>query len=201
MQKDLPLSGLRVVDLAAGAPGAIGRGLAELGADVVRVEARGGGSDRLEGVALGGVGLAFAAANPGKRGVMLNLDQADDRRVFDVLAAHADLLIETTAPHSAPARALDVAGLRARHPALVVLSVNDFGEGDYAGWQATDAVLHALSGEVSRSGARDRAPFLPPGELAIQCAAAHGVYVALIGLLHRLQTGDGDRLELSLLDR
>jgi crotonobetainyl-CoA:carnitine CoA-transferase CaiB-like acyl-CoA transferase len=194
-----PLQGLRVVDLAPGALGAIGRTLAELGADVVRIESP-DGADRTRGPAIAGVGLTFAAANLGKRSVRLDLADAADRRTFEALVAHADILIEATRPGSAEAVALDAGALRARYPALVILSVSDFGAGAYAGWQATDLVLHALSGELSRSGVPGRAPLPPPGELAVQCAAAQGVYVVLLAYLHRLQTGGGDRLDLSLLD-
>lgn len=196
----LPLAGLRVLDLASGALGAIGRVLAELGADVVRVEPRGGARDRLDGPSIAGVGLTFAAANLGKTGVALDLEDDADRVMFEALAAQADLLIETNAQGSPEAKALDARGLRGRHPALIVLSVKDFGEGAFARWGATDAVLHALSGELSRSGAPGKPPLLPPGELAVQCAAAQAVYVVLTAYLHRLQTGLGDHLDFSLLD-
>src|SRR5579862_1305507 len=87
---DAPLRGVRVLDLAEGVLGAVGRTLAELGADVVRVEAPGGGDDRREGPSVGGVSLAFAAANLGKRAIALDLSQAEDRGRLEALAGHAD---------------------------------------------------------------------------------------------------------------
>jgi len=195
-----PLAGVRVLDLAPGPLGAVGRLLLELGADVVRVEPPGGGVDRTAGVTAGGVALGFAAANLGKRAVALDLTAADDRRTLDSLAASADILIEATRPGDAEAAALNVVALRKAHPGLVILSLREFGEGSLAEWRGSDLVLHALSGELSRSGNVGREPLPPPGELALQCAAAHGAYAVLLGYLQRLQTGEGDHLELSLLE-
>jgi crotonobetainyl-CoA:carnitine CoA-transferase CaiB-like acyl-CoA transferase len=200
LKHDPPLAGVRVLDLARGALGAIGRTLAELGCEVVRVEPRGGGSDRDRGPTVAGVGLEFAAANLGKLAVGLDLSDVVDRARFDQLAARADVIIESAAPNSNDGRLLDAAGLRRRHSQLIILSLPDFGAGAHADWVATDAVLHALSGQLSRSGVPGREPLLPPGEIAVQCAAAQGVYAILIAYLHRLQTGEGDHLELSLLE-
>jgi len=127
-----PLAGVRVLDLAPGPLGAVGRLLLELGADVVRVEPPGGGVDRTAGVTAGGVALGFAAANLGKRAVALDLTAADDRRTLDSLAASADILIEATRPGDAEAAALNVVALRKAHPGLVILSLREFGEGSLA---------------------------------------------------------------------
>lgn len=199
LQESAPLAGVRVLDLAAGALGAIGRTLAELGAEVVRIEPRGGGADRTRGPCVKGISLAFAAANLGKASLELDLANPADRQAFETLAATADIVIETTAPASPEALALDAAGLAARWPHLVILSASDFGLGPLQTWQGSDAVFHALSGELSRSGAPGRAPLLPPGELGVQCAAAQGVYLTLVAYLNRLLTGQGDHLDFSLL--
>lgn len=195
-----PLEGVRVLDLATGAAGAIGRSLAELGADVVRVEERGGSSDREFGPTVAGVGLAFAAANVGKHGIALDFALEADRSTLEELARTADIVIETTKPGSKAQAQLDAAGLAARNPSLIVLSLPDFGKGPLAGWIASDGVVQALSGELSRSGRPGRPPLLPPGELAIECASAQAVYALLVALVSKRQTGTGDHLDLSLLD-
>ncbi len=195
-----PLSTLRVVDITIGPLGSIGRILAELGADVVRIEPRGGAIDRHQGPMIAGVSLAFAAANVGKRGAALNLGEDEDRAQFEALLAGADILLENTSPGSQAACLLDIARLRRICPTLTVLSISDFGAGDFAHWQASDAVLQALCGELARSGLSGRAPLLPPGELALQCSAAQGAYVVLIAYINRLITGGGDHLDFSLLD-
>ncbi|WP_156680551.1 CaiB/BaiF CoA-transferase family protein [Sphingomonas profundi] len=200
-QPPAPLAGVRVLDLAVGPLAAIGRLLAELGADVVRVEPRDGAADRRQGRIVAGVSLDHLAANRGKRSARLDLADADDRAAFDDLVADADMLIETTAPGSDAAALLDAAGLSARHPALVILSASDFGRTEgFAGWQATDPVLHALSGELSRSGIAGRPPLLPPGDLAYDCAVAQGAYVLLLAFYARLRGGTGDHLDFSVLD-
>ncbi|UVO50951.1 CoA transferase [Sphingomonas sp. SUN019] len=187
---DLPLSGVRIVDCVPGSLGALGRLLGELGADVIRVEPRGGGADRRAGDTLGGVSLSFAAANLGKRAI--GLDLPADAAAFEALVAEADILL---------AAGVDVTGLRERHLALVILSISDFGsDGPWASWTASDAVLHALSGGLSRSGLPGREPLIPPGELTLQTACAQAAWVVLAAFVQRLRTGKGEHIDLSLLE-
>jgi crotonobetainyl-CoA:carnitine CoA-transferase CaiB-like acyl-CoA transferase len=99
------------------------------------------------------------------------------------------------------AQPLDLAALRGERPRLVTMTVSDFGSDTrFARWQATGPVLHALSGELSRSGIRGREPLLPPGDLAYQCAASQGAYVLITSLYHALRTGRGDHIDFSALD-
>lgn len=194
---DLPLAGVRVLDLAHGPLAATARLLGELGAEVIRVEPEGGDPARRAGPMLAGTSLGWAAHNLGKRAVALS--PADPR--FAALVAEADILIETMTPGSDAHFALDPARLSARYPSLVLMSVSNFGQdGPWAGWQATDAVLHALTGGLSRSGLPGRAPLLPPGELVLETAAAQAAYVALAAFIHRLRTGEGAHVDLSLLE-
>lgn len=195
-----PLTGVRAIDLATGPAAAIGRYLVELGADVVRIDTPSSLAEKASGPTFGGVGLAFAAANIGKLGLTLDLADPAQHAQLATLAGHADILIETTVPGSDEAALLDIAALCASNPALVALSVSNFGACSMKGWQATDPVLAALNGELSRSGMPGRAPLMLPGELSVQCAIAQAVYAVLLAYLHRCQTGLGDRLDLSLLD-
>jgi crotonobetainyl-CoA:carnitine CoA-transferase CaiB-like acyl-CoA transferase len=173
MSADRPLAGLRVVDLVEGPLAPITRYLAELGARVDRyIPATGDAAD--------------IAANAGK---ILHAGPVDP----DALAK-ADIIV-------APPAALDYDALAAANPALVLMEVSAFGTGNsFSDWQASDAVLHALSGSLSRSGIRGRAPLLPPGELAWQCAAAQGAYVLLAACFKALRSGVGDLIDFSALD-
>jgi crotonobetainyl-CoA:carnitine CoA-transferase CaiB-like acyl-CoA transferase len=201
MAADLPLSAVRVLDLATGLLAAIGRHLAELGADVIRVEPPGGAFDRARSPSIGGVALEFVAANFGKRAVVFDPANPNDRRQFETLLATVDILIEASEPGSEAAAALDIPNIRRRYPGVVILSVTGFGRtGAYSRWQATGPVLHALSGELSRSGIPGRAPLLPPGNLALDCAIPHAVFVLLLAYMNRLKTGAGDWLDFALLD-
>ena len=196
----LPLRYVNVVDLACGAAASIGRDLASLGAQVVRIEPRGGHHDRLAAPVVDGLSVDFAIRNLGKTTVELDLGDPADRAAFRALLADADVVIESTRPGSAEAVQLDAADIAAQHPTLVILSISDFGQaGAYARWQATSPVLDALSGGLARSGIPGRPPLLPPGNLAIECALVQAAYVALLGYVNRLKTGHGDQIDFSLM--
>jgi crotonobetainyl-CoA:carnitine CoA-transferase CaiB-like acyl-CoA transferase len=184
-QTTRPLDGMRVLDLLDGPMGTIGRQLAELGAEVIRIESPGGAADRRDGAMAAGVSLDFIAANLGKR--------ATTGEAFEKLAPDADVLL--CRPGT------DIDNLRLANPRLVVMMVSDFGaEGRFAHWRGSDAVFHALSGELARSGLPGRPPLLPPGRLALACAATHGVFAVLTAYYNALRTGVGDRLDFSVLD-
>lgn len=198
---DRPLEGIRVLDLMTGPMAAVGRFLAEWGADVVRVEPPGGSDDRRTGVRVGDVSIDFTAANLGKRALALDLTDGRDRERLDDLLATADVLLESNAPGSTDDLALDVDMIGVRRPGLVILSATPFGRASsYRDWQATGPVYHALSGELSRSGIPGRPPLLPPGDLAHDCAVAQALYVVLLALLERRRSGRGDHLDFSVLD-
>jgi crotonobetainyl-CoA:carnitine CoA-transferase CaiB-like acyl-CoA transferase len=164
----------------------IARHFTELGADVIRLEPAEGGADRHAGLVVDGISLDFVAANLGKRAA------TTDQLV--PLAREADILI-------APTGAVDVAALRAANRQLVVLSVSDFGDTQgYRDWTGSGPVYHALSGGLSRSGIPGRAPLLPPGYLAVSCAAVQAVYGTLLAWYNALKTGEGDHLDFSALD-
>ncbi len=197
----LPLSGLRVIDLVEGTLGVVGRTLAEWGATVIRIEARGGGADRAAGLAIGRVSLEFAINHLGKSSVSLDLEKHTDLAEFAKLARHADILIEDFGLRRSRAGRPDLEGLQRDNPSLVVLSLSGFGARmSFCDWQATDPVLHAMSGELSRSGLPGREPLLPPGELAVHCAAGQALLAVLAARYASATRGRGDRLDLSLLD-
>lgn len=174
MNADRPLAGLSVVDLVEGPLAPITRYLAELGARVDRFVPA---TDT----------FADLVANAGKT--------IHAGPVSDAALRAADIIV---APASA---AIDREALIAARPALVLMDVSPFGIGNaLSDWQASDAVLHALSGTLSRSGIRGRAPLLPPGELAWQCAAAQGAYAVLAACYRAQRSGRGDRIDFSALD-
>ncbi|MXP14915.1 CoA transferase [Altererythrobacter confluentis] len=186
-----PLAGIRLLELTQGAMAAIARYFAELGADVIRLEPAKGAADRREGMMAASpfsdaASIPFHAANLGKR-------SAPDT-CFDTLVADADILVM---PHGAR----DAEALRKAYPRLVILSVSDFGDTPgFAHWKGSGPVFHALSGELSRSGLPGRAPLLPPGDLAVECAIVQAVYVTMVACWQALQTGRGDHVDFSILD-
>ncbi|MFJ3212550.1 CaiB/BaiF CoA transferase family protein [Streptomyces flaveolus] len=183
----LPLTGVRVLDRTDGVGETTARLLADLGADVIRVEPPQGALSRHREPVIDGTSLHYATHNANKRAVVVDAD--DFLRLVDT----ADILV-TNASH-------DLDELRARRPELVVVAVTDFGlTGPYRDWQGTEWVHLALGGVLSRSGLPGREPLLPPGSMAYESAAAQAAWAALVAYYHRLQTGNGDLVDVSVYE-
>ena len=196
-----PLSGFRVVDLADEKGELAGRILADLGAEVVRVEAPSGARSRGLPPFKDGRSLYFATRNANKLGLALDLEAADDReRLLDLLS-RADVMIETEAPGRLAALGLDPDGLSQRFPHLIVLSITDFGQtGPYRDWVATDSTLCAISGMQFKAGTADREPLLTPGAMAYDIGGIMGAFAAMTALYQREKTGFGQTIDLSVLE-
>lgn len=178
---DYPLSGIFVVDLVRGPMASIARYLAELGARVDRIDEPGSAMDAVEAL----------VANVGKQHHGIDLTSAAAQALIDnahIIVADSD-------------RPIDLAALQRERPDLVTMTVSDFGcNTAMTDWKGSGPVLHALSGELSRSGIRGREPMLPPGDLAYQCAASQAAYTLVTGLYRALKTGVGDHFDFSALD-
>ena len=216
------LSGLRVVELAGVLAGpSVGQFLAELGADVVKVEnARTGGDvtrtwrlpseappDRGPGQApaSGDRPAYFAAANWGKRSVALDLTRADGREALHALVRGAGVVLTAYRPGSAGRLGADAEALRALAPEAVVVALTGYGPEDArAGY---DAVVQAESGFMHLNGpAESEAPEASGGEptkmpvALMDVLAAHQIKEAVLAaLLRRERTGEGALVEVSLL--
>jgi crotonobetainyl-CoA:carnitine CoA-transferase CaiB-like acyl-CoA transferase len=198
MPADAPLASLRVLDLSAGPADAVSRILADLGADVLKVEPPGGSPARTALPVLAGTSIAFALHNANKRSVVLDPADDGDRRRLLNLVAGADILVDSGRPGQAGAFGTSCAELADRYGHLVALSVTDFGRhGPRASWRATDAVLYALSSALSRSGPATGTPVLPPDGIASATAAVQAAWAALVAYYHRLRCGRGDYIDFS----
>jgi crotonobetainyl-CoA:carnitine CoA-transferase CaiB-like acyl-CoA transferase len=198
---NLPLAGIRVLDLADEKGELAGRLLADFGADVVRVEPPEGAISRRLPPFHGGTSLFFAHRNANKRGVRLDLAQEADRARLAALCARADVLIESFAPGTLAKQGLAPAELVRIHPHLVALQISDFGQtGPYRDWIATDATLEAIGGQQFKAGLPDKPPLLPPGALASDIAGVMGAFAVLCALLQRLRSGHGQVIDLSVLE-
>ncbi|RAY16174.1 CoA transferase [Actinomadura craniellae] len=195
----LPLAGLRVVDMADGGAETCGRYLADLGADVIRVEPPGGAPSRRRQPRHGGVSLHFATRNANKRGVAVDLGEPSGRDRLRDLVDAADIFIETERPGRLDRLGLGAPALLARRPELVVVSITDFGQtGPYRDWAATDWTHLAMGGVLARSGIPGRPPLLPPGSLAYEAAGVQAAWAALLAYAGRLDTGGGDHVDCSV---
>src|SRR5947209_5348531 len=196
-----PLAGLRVIDMADSRGEMCGRVLADLGAEVIRVEPPAGAGSRRRAPLHEDISLAFAVHNAGKRGIVVDLRTAAGRDRLLGLLAGADLWIETARPGTLAEVGLGVERVRSLNPALIVLSITDFGHtGPYRDWVATDSVLLAMGGVLSRSGLPGRPPLLPPGEMALQLTAIQATWAALVAYWNRLESGAGDHVDFSLYE-
>lgn len=195
---DAPLATLRVLDLTQDAAGIITRLLADLGADVLKVEPPGGSHGRQEKPAVSGVSIPFALHNANKRCTILEPSAAADRRRFIELVADADIVVDSGTPDQAATFGTSCAELADRFDHLVAMSVTDFGtQGPKAEWQATDSVLYALSTVLSRSGPPAGAPVLPPDGIASATVGAQAAWAALVAYYQRLRYGRGDYIDFS----
>ena len=197
----LPLSGLRVLDMSTDKAELCGRLLADLGADVVRVEPPDGVPSRQLPPFSGGRSLYFEVRNFNKRGAVI--DPASDAgrdRLLDLLA-RADVWIETTRPGWLAGLGLDPAQMAARFPHLIVASVTDFGQtGPYRDFEATDDVITAMAGEIFRSGVIERPPLLVPGSFSYDVSGVMAAFAVLSAYWQRLTTCRGQHLDFSILE-
>ena len=200
--KPLPLTGVRVVDLADSWGPLCGRMLADLGASVVRVEPPGGAPSRhFPPRTADGTSLWFAFRNGNKQGATIELGTESGRDALRGLLADADVCIESSTPGVMAAAGFDFAGLCAEFPELVVCSITPFGQtGPYARYAATDDVVVAMSGWLATSGIPSKPPLLPPGSLASDAVAVHAVFAVLTALYQRRRTGRGQYLDVSALE-
>ena len=198
---DPPLLGVRVIDLVSGPMQAVSRLLLDLGAQVTRVRLPGVTNEAGFGPVAAGISLGSAIAARGARQVTVDSSTPAGRQAWDDLLSAGDILIENTAPGSDAETALGVPSIRQAYPALVILSISDFGrDNDFSAWQGTAPVYHALTSELSRSGIPDRDPLIPPGDLPYDVAAAQAAFEALSLYLDRLRTGSGELIDFCVLD-
>lgn len=180
---------------------AVARLFADLGAEVTVLRLRGVTGEEPVGPHVDSIDVQTAINRHGMATADLDPATAAGHDQFTALLADADILIENTRPGSPAEATLAVRDIRAAHPALVILSISDFGrDNEYRGWQATGPVLHALSSELSRSGIPGREPLIPPADLPYQVAAAQAAVMTLSLFLDRLRTGEGDLIDFSVLD-
>jgi len=199
--QQLPLRGLRVLDLTDGMSARAPRFLADLGADVILVEPPGGAASRDMEPRCGTTSFEFVTAHWNKRGVTLDLTAPEGRAELLRLADTADIVVESYAPGYLASVGLGPETLRLRKPSLVVVSISGFGQtGPYRDWRATDSVLVAMSSALTRSGAPGREPLLLPGRFASETAAVQAVYVTLLAYFYAQRTGQGEYIDCSLYD-
>jgi len=198
----LPLSGLRVVALeqAVAAP-FCSRQLADMGADVVKVERPGSGDPaRVYDAAIQGQSAYFAWLNRGKRSVALELADPGAREAFAKLLARADVFVHNLAPGAVERLGLGYDALSPTHPRLVWCGISGYGpDGPRRDSKAYDMLVQAEAGVISMTGTPDA-----PAKVGISIAdISAGLYAyssILTALIQRGVTGTGERIDISMLE-
>lgn len=205
-----PLAGVRVLELARILAGPwAGQTLADLGADVIKVERPGEGDDTRHWgppfvTAADGENLSAAyyhSCNRGKRSVAIDIATAEGQARVRALAAGADVVVENYKVGGLVKYGLDPDSLRALNPRLIVCSVTGFGQtGPYAPRPGYDFIVQGMGGMMSITGEPDG----PPQKTGVATADLFtGVYasVAILAALHqRERTGTGTHIDMALLD-
>jgi glutaryl-CoA transferase len=205
-----PLAGLRVLELARILAGPwAGQILADLGADVIKVERKGSGDDTrgwgppFVAAADGGhLGAAyFHATNRGKRSIELDFESADGRRIVKKLAARSDVLIENFKVGSLTKFGLDYASLSKENARLIYCSVTGFGQtGPYAARAGYDLMAQGMGGIMDLTGTPDGEPQragVPVADIFTGVYSAVGILAALA---ERERTGRGCLVDTALVD-
>ena len=202
-----PLAGLKVLELARVLAGPFaGQILADLGADVIKVESQEGDNTRIWGppwIEHDGERTAayYHACNRGKRSLVADFRGAEDLARVKGLAARADVVLENFKPGALAKFGLDYESLSAANPALVYCSITGFGQtGPRRNEPGYDFVIQAMSGMMALTGEPDGDPMkhgLSISDLSCGLWSANAVQAAL---LMRQRTGSGQWIDMSLLD-
>jgi crotonobetainyl-CoA:carnitine CoA-transferase CaiB-like acyl-CoA transferase len=198
------LGHLRIVELGDIPASYATRWLADLGADVIKLEPLGGDPNRMLPPFAGNVehperSLAFIHANTNKRSIVLDLERESGRDIFNKLLASANLFVEAS-----PLGYLDKLGFDDQHfrdsfPSLVIVSLTPFGRtGPYRHYKGSDAIANATGGFLFGQGDNTKGQCTAPSHLAYQVAGAMAAMLGLAGIRHARETGAGQRIDMSL---
>ena len=202
MSSPQSLDGLRVLDVTQVMAGPFcGMMLADLGADVIKIEPPGGDSTRQMLGATGSESAAFNSVNRGKRSVVLNLKAAGGRDALTRLARSCDIVIENYRPGVMRGFGLDYQSLAAINPGLIYASISGYGQtGPDRGKGGFDLIAQGVTGIMSITGEPGRPPVkagIPVTDLGAALFALTGILAALH---YRTRTGQGQQIDTSLVD-
>jgi crotonobetainyl-CoA:carnitine CoA-transferase CaiB-like acyl-CoA transferase len=198
---ELPLAGIRVIDFGRFIAGPYcAMLLADMGADVVRVDRRGGSEDRyIAAITESGEGGGFLSLNRNKRNLTLDASKPESAEIIRRLVKGADVVVANLPMNVMRGMGLDYDSLRAIKPDIILARISTFGpDGPYANRVGFDTVAQAMSGAMGLTGfpgapVRDIVPFEDYG------TALHTAFGVMVALYHRTLTGQGQVVDGSLL--
>jgi len=205
-----PLHGIRVIELARVLAGPwAGQMLADLGADVIKVENPNGGDDTrawgppfVESVNGDNLSAAYYhSTNRGKRSVAVDFSTPEGQEIVRDLVKDADVIIENFKLGGLKKYGLDYESLKAINPKLVYCSITGFGQnGPYAALAGYDYIVQGMSGFMSITGTPDGEPMKAGVAIADIFTGIYAVTAIQAALIHALKTGQGQHVDMALLD-
>jgi crotonobetainyl-CoA:carnitine CoA-transferase CaiB-like acyl-CoA transferase len=200
-QRPGPLGGLLVADFSRVLAGPYCTMiLADLGAEVIKVEGPGGDDTRhWVPPVRGGISTYYLSINRNKRSIRLNLRDETDRAAAAELARRADIFVENFKPGGLRQFGLDYASVRADNPAVIYASITGFGAGGGAHLPGYDLIVEAMSGLMSLQGDADGPPYRAGIAIFDVMSGLQAAIGTLAALEHRHRTGEGQLIEINLL--
>ena len=209
-RSSLPLSGIRVIELARVLAGPwAGQMLADMGADVIKVENPVGGDDTrawgppfVEGARGENLSAAYYhSTNRGKRSITVDLKSKDGQETVHRLVRSADVVIENFKVGGLKKYGLDYESLARDNPKIVYCSITGFGQtGPYAGFAGYDYIVQGMSGFMSITGEPDGHPMKAGVAIADIFTGIYAVTAIQAALIHVMKTGQGQQIDMALLD-
>lgn len=201
---DSALGHLRVIELGDIPASYATRWLADLGADVIKVEPPGGDPNRMLPPFAGNIehperSLTFINANTNKRSIVLDLERDSERESFLKLLESANLFVEATPLGYLEKFGFDDDRVKKINGGLVTVSLTPFGRtGPYRHYKGSDAIANAVGGFLFGQGDNKKGQCTAPSHLAYQMAGAMAAMLSLAGIRHARLTGAGQRIDMSL---
>ena len=200
------LEGIRVVDLTTGSFNYAGRLLAGLGAEVIKIESTEGDPlrhwgpfrDDKKDIETGGRHLHLDA---GKRSISIDIDSLEGQNLATNIIGNCDVVLESFEPGYLETVGLSFESLASSHTNLIMVSMSHFGQsGPYKDYNGSEIVDVAIGGYLRLTGEPDREPVKPYDDLVIQHTALHAATAAVVGIMHRDNTGEGDWFDVAAID-
>ncbi len=202
--KENMLAPYRVLDLTDDKGFLCGKLLADLGADVIKVEKPGGDKSRNTGPFYHNIphpekSLSWFAYNTGKRGITLNIESGDGQEIFRRLVEKADFVIESFPPGYMDGLGLGYSALSEINPRIIMTSITPFGQdGPYKDYRTSDLVSSAMGGLIYILGEPDRAPVRISSPQAYLFGGVGGAGASLVALWYRHIAGEGQHVDVSI---
>jgi CoA:oxalate CoA-transferase len=196
------LKGIRILDFTRVMAGPFCTALlADVGAEVIKVETPGGDDYRHIGPFKAGESALFIQMNRGKKSITLDLKSADGREAVRRLIAASDVVVENFRPGVADRLGIGYAAVQAINPHVVYLSISGFGQdGPLSNRPAYDLIAQAMAGLMSMTGERDGSPMRVGDALGDLASGLYGAWAIMVALHDRARTGTGRHIDVAMFD-